>query len=46
MNKVRSLLSFGIGLTILGAGLLPAFAQSQRYPKNVEIQRLMPKFRK
>ncbi|MBD1879765.1 hypothetical protein [Coleofasciculus sp. FACHB-T130] len=40
MNKVRSLLSFGVSLAVLGTGSISVLAQSQRYPTNAEMQKL------
>ncbi len=42
--KVRSLLSLIISCAVLAAGSLSVFAQSQRYPTDAEIQRLIREF--
>ncbi len=44
--KGNSLFSLTIGLTIITLGNLAAFAQSQRYPTNAEIQRIIREFQK
>jgi hypothetical protein len=42
--KGRSLLGLIVSLTVFGAGSLAVLAQSQRYPTNAEIQRLVKDF--
>lgn len=42
--KGRSILGLVVSLAVLGAGSLPVLAQSQRYPTNREIQRLIRNF--
>lgn len=44
--KSRWLTTSCLSLVIIGGVSLPVFAQSQRYPTDVEIQRLIPEFRR
>ncbi|MBD2776322.1 hypothetical protein [Iningainema tapete] len=44
--KGTTLLGFGVSLAVLGAWLLPVFAQSQRYPTDAEVQQQMRQFQK
>ncbi|WP_341734516.1 hypothetical protein [Microcoleus sp. EPA2] len=42
--KGRSLLSLIVSFAVLATGSLSVFAQSQRYPTNVEIQKIIREF--
>jgi len=44
--KERLLLIFGLSLTILSTSLLPALAQSERYPTDAEVSELMNRFQR
>jgi hypothetical protein len=44
--KERLLLVFGLSMTILSTGLLPALAQSRRYPTDAEVRGLMNRFQR
>ncbi len=44
--KERFLLVFGLSMTILSTGLLPALAQSRRYPTDAEVRGLMNRFQR
>lgn len=43
--KIKFTFAIGINLAILSASFLPAWASSERYPTNTEVQQMREKFR-